>query len=174
MPVDDEISGQVSPSDGVAVVAYIGLGSNLGEKAATLESAICQIARLPHTRVIARSDWMQTAPVGVTDQPDFLNGVIAIETLLPSRRLIGELLRIEAEHGRDRATVSRWGPRTLDLDLLLYGSAMIDEPGLQVPHPRMFEREFVLAPLAQIAAQARIPGYGHTVAEALERLRCGD
>ncbi|MCW5767519.1 MAG: 2-amino-4-hydroxy-6-hydroxymethyldihydropteridine diphosphokinase [Phycisphaeraceae bacterium] len=174
MPVDDEISGQVSPGNRSAVVAYIGLGSNLGEKAVTLESAICQIARLPDTRVIARSDWMQTSPVGVTDQPDFLNGVIAIETFLPAQRLIEVLLRIEAEHGRDRATGSRWGPRTLDLDLLLYGSAMIEEAGLQVPHPRMLEREFVLAPLFQIAPHARIPGYGHTVAEALERLRCGD
>lgn len=174
MSVDGEMSGEAKPRGGTAVVAYVALGSNLGRSGAILDAAVGQIGRLPDTRVSARSDWMQTAPVGVTEQPDFLNGVIEIETSLPSRRLMAELLRIEAEYGRDRATALRWGPRTLDLDLLMYGSEILDEVGLQIPHPRMLEREFVLVPLAQIAPQARIPGYGHTVAEALERLRCGD
>lgn len=154
-------------------VAYIALGSNLGDRAATLESAVRRIGSLPGTRMLARSSWTRTAPVGVEEQPEFLNGAVEIETTLSPQRLMEELLRIETDHGRRRDQGTRWGPRTLDLDLLLHGTHVVNEVGLTVPHPRMGERAFVLVPLSEIAGHALIPTLGLTVSEALERLGSG-
>jgi 2-amino-4-hydroxy-6-hydroxymethyldihydropteridine diphosphokinase len=133
--------------------AYVGVGANLGDREATIRAAL---AALPG--VVAVSELRETDPVGVTDQPPFLNGVAALETELSARQLLDALLRVERDLGRERR--ERWGPRTIDLDLLLYGEETIDEPGLTVPHPRLHERRFALEPLAEIAPKALIPGLG--------------
>jgi 2-amino-4-hydroxy-6-hydroxymethyldihydropteridine diphosphokinase len=166
----DQTRGAAESTGSELMVAYIALGSNLGDREATLESAVRQIGSLPGTRLLARSSWIQTDPVGVEEQPAFLNGAVEIETSLAPRRLLEGLLTIEAAHGRRREEGSRWGPRTLDLDLLLYGTRVIQEGGLRVPHPRLVERAFVLVPLSEIAGHALIPTLGLTVDEALERL----
>jgi 2-amino-4-hydroxy-6-hydroxymethyldihydropteridine diphosphokinase len=140
--------------------AYVALGSNLGDRDATLRAAVARLAEAPGTMVTAVSSLVDTAPVGYTEQPRFLNGVAALETVLTARQLLDLLLRIEAELGRDRASVPAQGPRTLDLDLLLYGNAEIDEPGLRVPHPRLHERAFVLEPLAELDPGLEVPGKG--------------
>ena len=134
-------------------IAYVGLGSNLGDREATLRAAI---AALPG--VVAVSELRETDPVGVTEQPAFLNGAVALETDLSPRELLETLLAVERELGRQRR--ERWGPRTIDLDLLVYGSETVDEPGLTVPHPRLHERRFALDPLAEIAPRLVIPGRG--------------
>lgn len=147
------------PSPGVGPVrAYIAFGANLGEPAATLALARAAIDGLPDTRVAACSALYRSAPVGVSGQPDYLNAVIAADTGLPATELLDALLAIERAAGRTRDY--HQAPRTLDLDLLLYGEAEIDLPQLQVPHPRMHQRAFVLLPLAEIAPGARIPGHG--------------
>ena len=133
--------------------AYVGLGANLGDREATIRAAV---AALPG--VVAVSRLLETDPVGVTDQPRFLNGVAALETDLSARELLDRLLEIERELGRERR--ERWGPRTIDLDLLLYGEETVDEPGLTVPHPRLHERRFALEPLAELEPDALIPGRG--------------
>lgn len=133
--------------------AYVGVGANLGERERTIESAI---AALPG--VVAVSALRETDPVGVVDQPRFLNGAVALETRLSARELLDTLLGIERSLGRERE--ERWGPRTIDLDLLLYGGLELDEPGLTLPHPRLHERRFVLEPLAEIAPELEIPGRG--------------
>jgi 2-amino-4-hydroxy-6-hydroxymethyldihydropteridine diphosphokinase len=133
--------------------AYVGLGANLGDREATIRAAV---AALPG--VLAVSSLRETEPVGVTDQPRFLNGVAALETELSARDLLDTLLALERRLGRERR--ERWGPRTIDLDLLLFGQEAIDEPGLTVPHPRLHERRFALEPLAEIAPDALIPGRG--------------
>ncbi|MBA3476091.1 MAG: 2-amino-4-hydroxy-6-hydroxymethyldihydropteridine diphosphokinase [Actinobacteria bacterium] len=135
------------------ILAYVGLGSNLGDREATLRAAI---AALPG--VVAVSELRETDPVGVTDQPAFLNGAVALETELPARELLDSLLAVERKLGRERR--ERWGPRTIDLDLLLYGSETIDEPGLTVPHPRLHERRFALEPLAELDSELLVPGRG--------------
>jgi len=130
--------------------AYIGLGANLGEREATLRDAVERLAADPGVQVVAVSSFRETDPVGaIRDQPPFLNGAAAVETSLTPRRLLELLLRIETEFGRRRQG-PQGGPRTLDLDLLLYGDEEIDEPGLRVPHPRLHERAFVLEPLAEL------------------------
>jgi 2-amino-4-hydroxy-6-hydroxymethyldihydropteridine diphosphokinase len=133
--------------------AYVGLGANLGDREGTIRAAV---AALPG--VLAVSSLRETEPVGVTDQPRFLNGVAALETELSARDLLDTLLAVERRLGRERR--ERWGPRTIDLDLLLFGEEAIDEPGLTVPHPRLHERRFALEPLAEIAPDALIPGRG--------------
>ena len=140
--------------------AYVGLGSNLGEREATLRRAVEELGRLPSTEVRAVSRFRDTAPVGYVDQPRFLNGAVELETALGPRELLDELLRIERELGRDRTQGPPQGPRTADLDLLLYGEEEIDEPGLQVPHPRLHERRFVLEPLSDLDAALFLPGRG--------------
>lgn len=122
---------------------------------------------------MARSSFHETAPVGPTAQPDFLNAAVTIETSLPPGELLGALLAIEAAHGRNRSAGERWGPRTLDLDLLLYGTAVISAAGLTIPHPRLHERAFVLEPLAEIASETLIPTLGTTVRGALDMLSHG-
>ncbi|BDU16103.1 2-amino-4-hydroxy-6-hydroxymethyldihydropteridine diphosphokinase [Lysobacter auxotrophicus] len=151
--------------------AFIGMGSNLGDSIATLKHALRALDALPDTRVARASRLYRTAAWGVTEQPDFINAVALLRTRRAPRELLGDLLAIEREAGRRRLEdgSDRWGPRTLDLDLLLYGEARIDEPGLHVPHPRLHERAFVLVPLAEIAPDARIPDVG-TAAQALARM----
>ena len=138
--------------------AFIGLGANLGDPQAQVRAAIASLGALPRTRLIAWSSLYRSAPVGVGPQPDFVNAVAKVETALPARELLEELLTAEARAGRERP--SPGAPRTLDLDLLLYGDRIIEEPGLVVPHPRMHERAFVLLPLAEIDPEAVVPAKG--------------
>lgn len=151
--------------------AFIGLGSNLGDSVATLRAALRALDALPDTRLVRASKLYRTPAWGVTEQPDFINAVAMLHTRRAPRRLLEDLLEIERHAGRQRLAdgSDRWGPRTLDLDLLLYGETRIDEPGLHVPHPRLHERAFVLVPLAEIAPDACIPGVG-TAAQALSRM----
>lgn len=139
---------------------FVGLGSNLGDREGTLRAAVGRLRRLRETKVVRVSTLRDTAPVGYVDQPRFLNGVVELETALAPRALLAELLELERVFGRDRATVPAQGPRTLDLDLLLYGQDRIDEPRLRVPHPRIHERRFVLVPLAELDPALEVPGKG--------------
>jgi 2-amino-4-hydroxy-6-hydroxymethyldihydropteridine diphosphokinase len=156
-------------------VTYIGLGSNLpspaGPPEATLAAAVKQMSALG--RVLACSSLYSTAPIGYANQPRFLNAVVEIETQLGLLELLTSLLQIEREFGRDRANAIANGPRTLDLDILLYGDSLVNEPGLKIPHPRLDEREFVLAPLNEIAPDARDPRSSAKVKELLEKLQAG-
>jgi 2-amino-4-hydroxy-6-hydroxymethyldihydropteridine diphosphokinase len=139
------------------VRAYVGLGSNLGEREATLWKALEGLGATEGIEVLAVSSFRETDPVGVVDQPRFVNAAAALETSLSPRELLERLLDVERSLGRDRAVEERWGPRTLDLDLLLYGGESIDEPGLEVPHPRLTERAFVLEPLLELDPDLRLP-----------------
>jgi 2-amino-4-hydroxy-6-hydroxymethyldihydropteridine diphosphokinase len=141
-------------------IAFVGLGGNLGDAAATLRSAIEALADLPQTRLIRASSLYRTPAWGLERQPDFINGVAMLETGLEARALLEALLAVERNFGRQREQGPRWGPRTLDLDLLLYGDAVIAEPGLQLPHPHLHERAFALVPLLQIAPDILIPEQG--------------
>jgi 2-amino-4-hydroxy-6-hydroxymethyldihydropteridine diphosphokinase len=140
--------------------AYVGLGSNLGDRAQTLRDAVDALRAEDGVEVAGVSSLVETDPVGFLDQPRFVNGVAAVDTTLSARELLALLLEIERRFGRDREAVPAQGPRTLDLDLLLYGDTRLDEPGLQVPHPRLHERAFVLEPLAELAPGLQIPGRG--------------
>ena len=139
-------------------IAYIGIGSNLEDPRAQVLRAFDELSHLPDTRVTARSSLYRTAPIGYAAQPDFINAVAALDTQLPAEALLHELQAVETRHHRARSLPN--APRTLDLDLLLYGDARIDQPGLSVPHPRMHERAFVLQPLIEIAPQVQIPQRG--------------
>jgi 2-amino-4-hydroxy-6-hydroxymethyldihydropteridine diphosphokinase len=139
--------------------AYVGLGANLGDRAAMLHAALEQLAAEPGIEIVAASSFRDTAPVGVVDQPRFLNAAAAVETELPARELLERLLAIERRLGRTRDG-PRFGPRTIDLDLLLYGDEQISEPGLHVPHPRLHERLFALEPIAELDPQLVVPGRG--------------
>ena len=152
--------------------AYVGLGSNLGDREATIRAAVGDLAKAAGVEVVAVSTLRDTEPVGEVDQPRFLNGVAVLETALPARELLGLLLAVEARFGRDRAAVPARGPRTVDLDLLLYGDAEIDEERLRVPHPRLHERAFVLEPLHEVAPGLEVPGKG-SVEAILARLHLG-
>jgi 2-amino-4-hydroxy-6-hydroxymethyldihydropteridine diphosphokinase len=154
-------------------VCYIGLGANLGDRAASIDSALARIAALPRTRLTRVGGPIETAPVGDPDQPAYLNAVAEVLTSLAPRDLLAALLAVERALGRVRDPQRRWGPRTIDLDLLVFGSAVVEEPGLIVPHPRMAERRFVLAPLAGLAPALPVPGTGRTVAELLAALPPG-
>ncbi len=149
--------------------AYVALGSNLGDREATLLGAVDALAAEPGIDVVAVSRFFDTEPVGYVDQPRFLNGAAALETTLTARELLEVLLAVERRFGRSRDGVPAQGPRTLDLDLLLYGEAEIDEPGLSVPHPRLHERRFVLEPLADLDPGLEVPGRGR-VEDILARL----
>ena len=144
-------------------IAYVGLGANLGDR----EAAIRRAAELIGARRV--SPLIETEPWGYADQPRFLNAVAEVETALGAHELLVRLLEVERQLGRER-TGPRYGPRTIDLDLLLYGAETIDEPGLTVPHPRLHERQFVLEPLAALAPGLEIPGNG-TVSDALAGLQ---
>jgi 2-amino-4-hydroxy-6-hydroxymethyldihydropteridine diphosphokinase len=139
----------------MGVVAYLGLGSNLGDRLATLQAAVDRLGREPGIRVDASSRVWETAPVGGPAQPDYLNAVIRIDTDLEPADLLAACLRVEAALGRVRT--ERWGPRTIDVDVLLYDERTVDEPDLQVPHPRLAERAFLLAPLLELAPDPVLP-----------------
>ena len=150
--------------------AYIALGSNLGDRELNLLTAIDEISRLPDSRISVVSPFYETSPVGVNDQPFFLNAVLRLATGLAPHDLFTHLQQIEnAVFARTRTV--RWGPRTIDLDLLLYGNAVINEDSLIVPHPAMTERRFVLQPLSDIAPDLAHPVSGRCVAELLAGLR---
>lgn len=149
------------------VAAYVALGSNLDDPLAQVERGLDALAGLPRTALRSRSRLFRTPPWGETNQPDFVNAVARLDTLLAPRALLDALLAIEARAGRVRG--ARNGPRTLDLDLLLHGDHALDEPGLVLPHPRLHERAFVLAPLAELAADLEVPGRGR-VADLLARV----
>jgi 2-amino-4-hydroxy-6-hydroxymethyldihydropteridine diphosphokinase len=138
--------------------AFVGLGANLDDPGRHVRTAFEDLDRLPGSRVVARSSLYRSAPVGPPGQPHYINAVAELETALEPEALLDALQSIEAAHGRVRA--ERWGPRTLDLDLLLYGGREIRTPRLSVPHPEMARRNFVLAPLLEIAPHVEIPGLG--------------
>jgi 2-amino-4-hydroxy-6-hydroxymethyldihydropteridine diphosphokinase len=144
--------------------AYIGLGANLGNRKGTIRRALEAIDDAGDTWLLLVSSLRETEPVGYLDQPRFLNGVAMIGTTATARELLDSLLELERRLGRDRTASPPGGPRTIDLDLLLYGDATIDQPGLQVPHPRLHERRFVLEPLAEIRPRLVIPGRGRVSA----------
>ncbi|HEX2434657.1 MAG TPA: 2-amino-4-hydroxy-6-hydroxymethyldihydropteridine diphosphokinase [Gaiellaceae bacterium] len=140
-------------------LAYIGLGSNLGDRGATIHRALELLGADDDIEITAVSSLVETDPVGYEDQPRFLNGAAALRTELSARDLLERMFAVERELGRTR-TGPRFGPRTIDLDLLLYGQESIDEPGLRIPHPRLAERRFVLEPLAELDKDLRVPGRG--------------
>ena len=140
------------------VTAYIALGANLEDPVVQVRAGLAALATLPHTQFLVQSSLYRTAPVGYADQPDFINAVAAVDTALSPRELLDALLAIELNHGRVRQFAN--APRTLDLDVLLYDDVKVNESGLTIPHPRMHERAFVLAPLAEVAPLCEIPGHG--------------
>jgi len=156
----------------VTARVYLALGSNLGERRAQLDDAVKRLGELPRTQVVARSAVHETQavlpPGDETPQPEYLNAVVALDTALSPRELLDACLRIERDMGRVRHDT--WQPRTIDLDVLLYGDTVIDEPGLTVPHPRLHQRHFVLAPLAEIAPEVQHPVLKARVSELLRRL----
>ena len=153
--------------------AYIALGANLpspaGPPVTTLASSVRRLAALGNVK--EQSSLYRTEPVGFTDQPRFLNAVVALETNLDARQLLNKMLAIEKEFGRDRSAGIANGPRTLDLDILLWNGLESNEPGLELPHPRLAERAFVLVPLAEIAPHLMIPGIRKSVLELMQRLQ---
>lgn len=151
-------------------LAYVGLGSNLDGPASQVSRALEALTRLPLTRLLARSRLYRNPPMGPQDQPDYVNAVACLATALPAQQLLAELQGVERAQGRVRGA-ERWGPRTLDLDLLLYGHEIIRTPGLEVPHPGIAERPFVLLPLAEIAPDVVIPGHP-AMAELLAGIEC--
>jgi 2-amino-4-hydroxy-6-hydroxymethyldihydropteridine diphosphokinase len=148
--------------------AYIGLGANLGDREASLRTAVDRLGASRSIDVVAVSSVRETDPVDYTDQPRFLNAAVVVETTLEARELLDRLLAIERELGRTRQR-PRFGPRTIDLDLLVYGDETVDEPGLRIPHPRLHERSFVLEPLAELDPGLVVPGRGK-VADLLAKL----
>ena len=149
------------------VRAVIALGSNVDEPDRQVNRAFDEIAAMPQTKLVAKSRLHRTKPVGYADQPDFVNACALVETGLAPRALLDNLLELEKQHGRVRTI--RNGPRTLDLDIVLYGDNVVDEPGLAIPHPRAHDRAFVLEPLVEVWPDATIPGKGKA-AELLARL----
>jgi len=148
--------------------AFVGLGSNLGEREAMIRSALEELAHLPSTTLERASSLYDTEPVGDTEQPNFLNAAAQLETELAARQLLWNLLLIERRLGRVRTR--HWGPRSIDLDLLLFGDEVHDEPGLQVPHPELIRRSFVLVPLIELDPLIVHPVTGETLIAHLSRL----
>jgi len=151
------------------VHAWVGLGGNVGDAIATVRAAIEALARLPDTRLLRASRLYRTPAWGVSEQADFINAVALLETSLGARALLERMLGIERSFGRERR--ERWGPRILDLDLLLHGADVIDDPGLRVPHPHLHERAFALLPLLEVSPDATIPQRG-PARDALSALAC--
>lgn len=143
-------------------IAYVALGANLGDPSATIRAAFGALANLPESRVVRCSSLYRTTPVGNTEQPEFINAVVSLETTLAPESLLDALLDIEARFGRIRAEKN--GPRTLDLDLLLYNNQQLNLPRLILPHPRLHLRAFVLYPLAELAPALPLPGRGSLAA----------
>lgn len=152
---------------------FIALGSNQGARELNLLRAVAEIGKLEQTRITALSGFYDTEPVGPVDQPNFLNGVLRLETSLPPRQLLAELQRIETDVFRRKRDV-QWGPRPMDLDILLYGDLILDEDGLVIPHPRLHERRFVLVPLAEIAPRQLHPLVEKEAEELLRSLPPGE
>lgn len=150
--------------------AYLGLGANLGDREATIRRAVELLAATPGIGVVGVSTLRETDPVGYVDQPRFLNGVATLETELTPRVLLDRLLAVEQELGRVRGEGPRFGPRTIDLDLLLYGDEVVDEAGLVVPHPRLVGRRFVLEPLHELDPELTLPD-GRRIADLLLGLK---
>ena len=151
--------------------AFIGLGSNVGDRAVHLRTAATALGQLAATHLVARSRVYQTPPVGPADQAPYFNAALHLQTVMEPLELLAAMRCIEAEAGRPPAEKRRhWGPRVLDLDLLLYGDAVIDMPGLRVPHPRMVQRWFVLRPLADLAPERVHPVLGRTIGQLLAEL----
>jgi len=146
----------------------LGLGGNVGDVRTTLDRAVSKLCDGSEVRLVARSSDYLTPPWGMTDQPPFINLALVIETALSPRALLDRALRIETMFGRDRSKELHWGPRTLDIDIIAYDTLEIEEHGLTLPHPRLFERAFVLAPLAEIAPDHKIKGI--RIADALASL----
>ncbi|MBS0337561.1 MAG: 2-amino-4-hydroxy-6-hydroxymethyldihydropteridine diphosphokinase [Proteobacteria bacterium] len=146
----------------MTVSAFIGLGANLADPRAQVLRAFDELAHLPQSALVARSSLWRSAPLGYADQPEFVNAVARMESALSADELLDELQKVEAAHGRMRSFAN--APRTLDLDLLLYGDEVRSTPRLTLPHPRMHERAFVLKPLVEIAPDAEIPGRGSAAA----------
>jgi 2-amino-4-hydroxy-6-hydroxymethyldihydropteridine diphosphokinase len=150
----------LSGSGALETRVYVGLGSNLGRRRETIEAALDLLGAEPEIDVLAVSSLRETDPVGYVDQPRFLNGAAVVATPLSPRQLLDRLLAIEQRLGRVRGAGPRFGPRTIDLDLLLYGDELVHEPGLEIPHPRLHERRFALEPLAELDPALEIPGRG--------------
>ncbi len=148
---------------------FVGLGGNIGEPVAQLERALSALARLPESTLVRTSSFYQSPPWGIDAQPPFVNAVAELATSLSPDQLLASLLAIEQAAGRERTL--RWGPRVLDLDLLLFGDLVIDRPGLRIPHPHLHQRAFVLLPLAEIAPDFFVPGLG-SVTELLRAVDC--
>jgi len=153
-----------------ANTVFVALGANIGEPLRQIGAGFAALDALPGTRLMARSSLYRSAPVGYADQPDFINAVAMIGTVLDPHALLAALLSIERAHGRVRDFPN--APRTLDLDIVLYGDLVLHEPGLTIPHPRMLERAFVMLPLAEIGPDAEVPGCGR-VRELAARLDAG-
>ncbi len=151
-----------------AHIAYVGLGSNLGDPAHNCQRAI-ELLHCDYTQVLARSSLYRTEPVGYTDQPRFINAIVKLRTPLPPFQFWAELKAIEHKLGKD--IKHRWGPRTIDLDLLLYDNLVINEGGLQIPHPRLHTRSFVMIPLVELAPQLSHPLLGQSMQKLLEQLK---
>jgi len=154
------------------VRVFVGLGGNLGDVETTLTEAMWALDSLPQTSIRAQSSFYRTPPWGNTEQPPFVNAVVELQTRLAPRVLLDLLIDIEARFGRDRSEGEKWGPREIDLDLLVYGEEQMDEPGLHLPHPHLHERAFVLVPLAEIAPGLDIVGIGR-VSELLKGVDAG-
>jgi 2-amino-4-hydroxy-6-hydroxymethyldihydropteridine diphosphokinase len=154
------------------VRAGLGLGGNVGDAAGHVRAALAALGALPQTRLLKASSLYRTKPWGVTEQPDFINACALVETGLAAQALLDHCLAIERGMGRDRAASTRWGPRRIDIDLLFHGDTVSDAPGLQLPHPRMFERGFVLAPLAEIDPDMMVAG--RRIGDALAALGAPD
>jgi len=152
--------------------AFVGLGSNQGDSRLIVAAASVRVGALPGTDLRCSSSQYLTPPWGVLDQPAFINSVVEIDTVLSPSRLLEELLTLERQAGRVRGS-ERWGPRALDLDILLYGQELVSDAGLRIPHPHLAQRAFVLLPLAEIAAQQVVPGLGRVV-DLLARIDAGE
>lgn len=153
-------------------LSAIALGSNIGESLAILEGAINSLEKTSGITIKAKSSWYRTAPVGGPSQPDYLNGAAILEVQLSPHKLLETLLNIEQEFGRVRQ--EHWGPRTLDLDVLLFDDLILETPDLQIPHPRMTQRAFVLVPLAEIAPDWMEPVSREPISQLLQKLDCSD
>ncbi|MGC8551787.1 MAG: 2-amino-4-hydroxy-6-hydroxymethyldihydropteridine diphosphokinase [Phycisphaerae bacterium] len=158
----------------MSIIACIGLGSNLQDRRANIDGALAQIDRAPGITLLKVSQYHTTAPVGgPVGQPHFLNAAALLDTSLDARRLLSVLLAIEHALGRDRRRELRHGPRLIDLDILLYGNAIVNEPGLRIPHPHLHERAFALAPLAELAPDMLHPELHQTITYLLANLPPG-